>query len=153
MKPPIKSMDVEAETESPFPEPFKTILGTSEWRSLSDQFALSQFGVNLEVINPRGRSALRHWHSKSDEFVFILVGDLILVTDAGRAKMLPGMFVGFRAGDPNGHHLINESEKRAKFLVVGTRVKDDKVYYSDDDFQWVHKGGKFTATRKDGSQY
>lgn len=153
MKSPILAMNIQAETENPFPEPFKSTMGVAEWRGLGDQFSLSQFGVNLEVIHPGGQSALRHWHTKSDEFVYILEGKLTLVTDAGETLMLPGMCVGFKAGDSNGHHLINNTTKLAKFLVIGTRVEGDKVHYSDDDFQWLEKDGRYVAAKRDGTPY
>lgn len=148
MKAPIHSMEVQADTENPFPEPFKSALGIAEWRGLGDQFSLSQFGVNLEVIHPGGQSALRHWHTKSDEFVYILEGELTLVTDIGETLMFAGMCIGMKAGDPDGHHLINNTKKLAKFLVVGTRVEGDKVYYSDDDFQWLKQDERFVAAKK-----
>lgn len=153
MKTPLHAMEVQAESENPYPEPFKSTLGKSEWRGLSDQFDLSQFGVNLEVIHPGGQSSLRHWHTKSDEFVYMLEGELSLVTDEGATVMLPGMCIGMNANDPNGHHLVNNSKMPALFLVVGARIDGDKVHYPDDDFQWLQQGSRFVAAKKDGSLY
>jgi uncharacterized cupin superfamily protein len=153
MKLPTRAMDVKAETEKPFPEPFKSILGKTDLRRLGRHFELSQFAVNLEVIYPGAQSALRHWHTASDEFVYMLEGELTLVTDGGEILVQPGMCVGFQSGDPNGHHFINRSEYVAKFLVIGASVKGDEVYYPDDDIQWLQKDGRFTAARKDGVPY
>ena len=153
MKTPIQSMRVKAITEKPFPEPFRSILGKTELRRLSAPFELSQFAVNLEVLYPGAQSALRHWHTESDEFVYLLEGELILVTDDGETPVKPGMCMGFQAGDPNGHHFINRSEYIARFLVIGTCVDGDEVYYPDDDIQWLRKDGSYMAARKDGVPY
>lgn len=150
----IAGTEVFAETESGFPEPFCTKMGQSAWRGLSDEFDLTQFGVNLEVIEPGGQSALRHWHSKSDEFVYIVSGELQLVTNRGHQNLEKGMCVGFKAGVEDGHHLINVSSRPATFLVVGARVPNDEVVYPDDNLQWleVESGGRVAAD-KSGKAY
>jgi uncharacterized cupin superfamily protein len=75
---------------------------------LGDLFGLTNFGVNLTHLAPNAVSALRHAHTKQDEFV-ILRGQPTLHTDAGRVQLSPGMCAGFKAGTGNGHWLINES--------------------------------------------
>ena len=155
MKPPITVSDITPHTDNPFPEPFRTTLGSAEWRPLGDAFALSQFGVNHETLLPNAQSALRHWHSKSDELVYVLQGKLWLITDEGEQELSAGMCAGFKAGEPNGHHLHNRSAETAQFLVVGSRIEGDKVVYPDDDIQWLEDKttGHCVAARKDGSAY
>lgn len=148
------AMDLIGDSFNPFPEPFKSQLGSAECRSLGDTFGLSQFGVNLEILAPGAQSALRHWHTKSDEFLYILDGELVLTTDDGEQTLSPGMCVGFPAGVDNGHHLINRSSSTAKFIVIGSRVDGDKAVYPDDDFKWVVKpSGEWAAAKKDGTLY
>ena len=154
MNQPIHSLEVPSETENAFPEPFRTRLGKSEWRGLSDYFDLSQFGVNLEVLSPNAQSPLRHWHTGSDEFVFVLEGELTLITDEGEKVLGSGMCAGFKANVKNGHHLVNKSDRSAAFIVVGSRIQGDKVHYPDDDIQWLpDESGEWKAARKDGSLY
>jgi uncharacterized cupin superfamily protein len=154
MKPAIDAMEVTPETEHSFPEPFGSTLGSYEGRGLGDYFGLSQFGAALEVLQPNSQSALRHWHTMSDELVLVLDGKLTLITDDGETELRPGMCAGFKAGVTNAHHLINRSKAAAKFLVIGTRVRGDKVHYPDDDLQWiVEKDGSWYAARKDGTKY
>lgn len=138
-------------TGSGYPEPFKTRMGDGNWRDLGDHFGLTQYGVSYETLSPGAQSALRHWHTLSDEFVLILSGELILRTDEGETLMKPGMCVGFKAGVPNGHHLINRSSADATFIVIGSRVAGDKCSYPDDDLEsaptdkgkaWLHKDGR-----------
>lgn len=148
------AMDIIGCKDNPFPEPFRTQLGQSECKGLSDQFGLSQFGVNLEILEPNAQSALRHWHTKTDEFLYILDGELVLITDEGEQKVVAGMCVGFPANQGNGHHLVNRSSRAAKFIVIGSRIKDDEAVYADDDFRWVVEStGEWVASRKDGSRY
>jgi uncharacterized cupin superfamily protein len=136
-----------------FPDFLNEDVGKSEWRRLGDLFELSQFGIKLETIFPGGRSSLRHWHNKSDEFVYVISGELVLVMDEGESRMVVGMCVGFKAGVENGHHLINRSRSPASFLVVGTRVSGDHATYSDNDLQWLEVSGQYQPARKDGSLY
>lgn len=135
------------------PEPFGSILGPYESRGLGDYFGLTQFGAVMDVLPPNSQSALRHWHTLSDEFVLMLEGELILITDDGETVLEPGMCSGFKAGAENGHHLVNRSSAEAKFLVIGTRNKADRAHYPDDDLQWVVEGGSAYAARKDGTKY
>src|ERR1044072_1073919 len=94
---------------SNYPEPFFSRMGRREKRPLGDLFGLANFGVNLTRIKPGGESALRHAHSRQDEFVYILEGEATLVTDAGETVLRPGQCAGFKAGTGNGHHLLNRT--------------------------------------------
>jgi uncharacterized cupin superfamily protein len=128
--------------------------GPYESRNLGDLFGLTQFGVMMETLPPGSRSSIRHWHTKSDEFVMVLEGELTLVTNEGEALVRAGMVAGFRAGEENAHHLINKSNTDARFLIVGSRVPGDEVHYPHDDFKWaVDEDGTWYAARKDGTPY
>ncbi len=128
--------------------------GPYESRNLGDLFGLTQYGVMMETLPPGSRSSIRHWHSKSDEFVMVLEGELALITDEGETLMGRGMVAGFRAGKENAHHLINKSTADARFLVVGSRVPGDEVHYPHDDFKWAfHEDGTWYAAHKDGTAY
>lgn len=117
-------------------------------QALGDAVGLSNFGVNLVRLEPGVWSALRHWHSREDEFVYIVEGELTLVTDAGEQVLRAGMVAGFPAGVPDGHHLVNRGTKGAVYLEVGDRRDDDDCHYPDADLQYRHQDGGFT--RKDG---
>lgn len=150
---PMHADVVVAESEVSYPEPFKTCMGHAVWRLLGDSFGLTQFGVNLETLQPGAQSALRHWHRLSDEFVYVLEGELTLRTDDGEFAMTPGMCVGFKSGVRNAHHLVNRSAQAARFLVVGTRVPGDRAYYPDDDLAWFDTESGVVAAHKNGTRY
>ena len=116
---------------------------------------LTQFGVNLTRLKPGVWSSQRHWHSDEDEFVWVLEGEVVLVTDNSRETFRAGDCVGFRAGVENGHHFCNESEAEAVLLTVGGRSNDDVCHYPDVDLQL--RPGRYSApsafVHKDGSSY
>jgi len=119
-------------------------------RALGDLLGLKNFGVNLTTIPPKSASALRHYHARQDEFVYIVSGTPTLVTDDGRQMLQPGMCAGFPAGDANGHCLINETDKEVVYLEVGDRTVGDSVVYPDDDLQ-ASSTAAWTYKRKDGT--
>ncbi len=138
-------------TGSRYPSPYDEPCQDRTKHVLGDQFDLDQFGVNLAVIGPRAWSSQRHWHETEDEFVYMLEGELVLVDDAGEHVLKPGMCAGFKAGNGNGHHLVNRTDRRAVYLEVGSRHAGERATYSDIDMKGELKDGKFVFTRKDGS--
>src|SRR3990172_2842760 len=153
MTKPWRATDVPARAGSSYPEPFRSRMGEADWRALGDAFGLTQYGVNLETLQPGAQSALRHWHTLCDEFVYVLEGELMLRTNEGETSMVSGACVGFKAGEPNGHHVVNRSARPARFLVIGTRVPGDTGFYPDDDLLWCrNENGRYPA-HKDGRPY
>jgi len=121
-------------------------------RRLGDHAGLTNFGVNLTRIEPGGQSSSRHWHSRQDEFVYVLAGEAILETDAGEQVLLPGMCAGFPAGVPDGHRFLNRGTADVVLLVVGDRSADDEVGYPDIDMHGrLGPDGSYRFTRKDGT--
>jgi uncharacterized cupin superfamily protein len=121
---------------------------------LGTQFGITNFGVNLTRLPPGSISAPRHAHSLQDEFVFILEGTPILVTNSGETPLHPGMCAGFKAGSGDAHHLGNPSDAMVVYLEVGDRTQGDVVTYPDDDVK-IDKmpDGRLQIVRKNGSPY
>ena len=148
----VAAADVPARSKpSVYPEPFASRMAGRAKRQLGDLFGLTNFGVNLTRLAPNAVSALRHAHTKQDEFVYILQGRPTLHTDEGRTQLSPGMCAGFKAGTGNGHRLINETTEEVVYLEVGDRTPGDEGSYPDDDlkallvegkWKFIHKGGK-----------
>ena len=136
-----------------YPEPFASRMAGRAKRPLGDLFGLANFGVNLTRLTPGAVSALRHAHSKQDEFVYILQGHPTLHIDEGRTRLAPGMCAGFKAGTGNGHHLINETNEDVVYLEVGDRTAGDEGSYPDDDLKAQMVDGKWRFVHKDGSPY
>jgi uncharacterized cupin superfamily protein len=138
---------------SNYPEPFASRMAGRLKRPLGDLFGLTNFGVNLTRLAPGAVSSLRHAHTRQDEFVFVLEGSPVLLTDEGRTQLAPGMCAGFKAGTGNGHHLVNESDEEVVYLEVGDRTAGDEGTYPDDDLEAVLVEGKWRFLHKDGRPY
>jgi uncharacterized cupin superfamily protein len=138
---------------SNYPEPFASRMVGREKRALGDLFGLVNFGVNLTRLLPGAESALRHAHTKQDEFIYILQGHPVLITDAGATQLAPGMCAGFKAGNGDGHQLVNRTSEEVVYLEVGDRSIGDAGIYPDDDLQAQFVDGKWEFTHKDGSPY
>jgi uncharacterized cupin superfamily protein len=138
---------------SVYPAPFASLMAGREKRPLGDLFGLTNFGVNLTRLAPHAVSALRHAHTKQDEFIYILQGRPTLHTDEGRTQLSPGMCAGFKAGTGNGHRLINETTEEVVYLEVGDRTPGDEGSYPDDDLKALLVDGKWKFVHKDGTPY
>ena len=133
-----------------YPPPHNERCKARRWLRVGDAAGLTQFGVNIVTLDPGVWSSQRHWHSHEDEFVYVTEGELVLVTDAGEEIMRPGDCAGFKAGDRDGHHLQNRSDKPARFLVVGSRQEEDWGEYPDIDMKFLPGRGGYT--RKNGEK-
>ena len=138
---------------SNYPEPFASRVKGREKRSLGDVFGLTSFGVNLTRLVPSAISALRHAHTKQDEFIYILQGSPALHTDEGITRLSPGMCAGFKGGSGNAHHLVNDTLEDVVYIEAGDRLPGDGATYPDDDIQAISVDGKWQFFRKDGSRY
>ena len=135
---------------SSYPEPFATRTGHRERRSLGDYLGLSNVGVNLTRIKPGSSSALLHTHSKMEEFVYMLEGEVSLVTSTNEVTLVAGMCVGFPQ-QSEAHHLVNRTDQDAVLLELSDRPLGDMPIYPEDDLKltlnakgnlhWVHKDG------------
>jgi len=149
----LDSLAVAARTGSGYPAPFDEAVAGRAKRALGNALDLTQFGVNLVTLAPGVWSSQRHWHENEDEFVYVLEGEVTLVTDAGEKVLKPGMAAGFPAGRADGHHLINRSDKPVLYLEVGTRADHEEAHYSDIDMVARKEGGRFVFTRKNGDPF
>ena len=152
--PALDPATLEPRTDSGYPEPYRSRVLPREKRQLGKALGLQQFGVNLTTLPPGKESSMRHWHTREEEFVYVLEGEVVLVTDAGEQLLTAGCCAGFPAGSGDGHQLVNRSGRPARYLEVGTRDDDaDEVFYPDVDMHFdphVRSGG---FTRKDGTPY
>lgn len=152
--PAIRAAEAPPRTKpSLYPAPYAAMMAGREKRPLGDLFGLGNFGVNLVRLVPGGRSALRHAHTRQDEFVYVLEGTPTLVTDEGPTRLAPGMCAGFKAGTGNGHHLLNESATDAVYLEVGDRTAGDEASYPDDDMVARLVDGAWRFFHRNGEPY
>jgi uncharacterized cupin superfamily protein len=137
-----------------YPEPFASRMAGREKRPLGDFFGLSNFGINLTRLAPHAISALRHAHSMQDEFIYILAGQPVLITDRSETVLSPGMCAGFKAGTGNAHQIVNRSNEDVLYLEIGDRTAGDSVTYPNDDLEAIMgSDGKWQFVHKDGTPY
>jgi uncharacterized cupin superfamily protein len=150
----MPKIDVESVPErkgSFYPAPFHEKAVDRIRQALGDAGGLTQFGVNLLRLPPGSWSSQRHWHSAEDEFIYVLSGEVVLITDAGEEILRSGDCAAFPKNLRDGHHLVNKSAVPAVCLEVGTRSEEDFCSYPDIDLQIDSKVGRFA--HKDGTPY
>ena len=145
-----KKLDIDAipvESGCNYPKPLDQPCLGATWRRLGNAGGLTTFGVNLSRLPPGVWSSQRHWHANEDEFVYVLSGEVVLVTNEGEEVLRAGDCAGFKGGDPNGHCLQNRSTVDATVLEIGSRISGEYATYSDIDMKtapgvgYVHKDG------------
>jgi uncharacterized cupin superfamily protein len=150
----MKKIDLSTATVrrgSGYPPPYDAPCKARVRQQLGDAAGLTQFGVNLLTIEPGVWSSQRHWHSAEDEFVWVLEGEVTLISNAGEEVLRAGDCAGFPAGEANGHHLVNRSGSAAKVLEIGSRSAEDGCHYPDCDMK-AEPGDDFYRHR-DGTPY
>lgn len=148
--PRIDVTTVPERTGSGYPPPFAANAGARSKLALGDAGGLSDFGVNLTRLPPGAWSSQRHWHSHEDEFVYVLSGELTLITDAGEQRLRADDCAAFPKAVANGHHLVNRGTETAVYLEIGTRCENDSCSYPDIDLHWDPQAG---YTHRDGTPY
>jgi uncharacterized cupin superfamily protein len=151
--PKIDLAKAQVRTTNVYPAHLKKACEGREKTMLGDVVGLTQFGVNLTRLKPGAASALRHWHEREDEFVYIVEGEVVLIEDDGETVLRPGDAAGWKAGAANGHHLVNRGSRDALFVEVGTRSVRERVEYPDDDLRLVRDERGAKVTRKNGEPY
>jgi uncharacterized cupin superfamily protein len=150
--PKIEFAKAEVHVGSGYPQPFDVPCRERKRLKLGDVMGLTQFGVNLLRLPPGAWSSQRHWHSAEDEFVWVLEGEVVLVSEAGEQVLRAGECAGFAAGRADGHHLQNRSSRDAVVLEVGSRLPQrDGCDYPDIDL--VIEPGTDAFSHRDGRPY
>ena len=143
---------IDAGIGSGYPAEFAASTATRAKRMLTGALGLTQFGVNVTELPPGAASALKHWHSHEDEFVWVLCGEAVLVSGRDEQVLSAGMCAGFPGGVEIGHFIVNRSSAPATILEVGSRDDRDAGNYPDDDLHCPpgrYQNPQFT--RKDGT--
>src|SRR3954469_9051305 len=136
-----------------YPPPYDAPCAARTRRRLGEAGGLRDFGINLLTLPPGAWSSQRHWHSHEDEFVYVLEGEVVLMTEAGEEVLRRGDAAGFKAGDPNGHSLQNRSGAPAVLLEVGSRSEDDRCDYPGLDMLTGKPGSGARFVHRDETPY
>ena len=147
-------LEIKRVERSPYPSPYDLAMRGRYRRALGNRKGLTNFGVNLTELDPGSVSSLRHWHTKEDEFIYIVEGSPTLVTNQREQLLRPGMCACFPANSGNAHRLENRSDFQVLYLEIGNRSPSEEVYYPDSDMILKkHKNGKRNFCHFDGTPY
>jgi uncharacterized cupin superfamily protein len=156
-KPALDPLSLEPRTNSGYPEPYRSRVTPREKRQLGKALGLTMVGVNHTTLPPGKESSMRHWHTHEEEFIYVLSGEVVLITDAGEQVLAAGMCAGFPLGQDkekgDGHQLVNRGSAPAVYLEVSNRDPRDEGCYSDVDLRWNAADAPGIFTRKDGSKF
>ena len=146
--------EISSKVGTTYPKQFRAAVEGRSRKKIGEAAGLKTFGVNLTTLEPGSQSALRHWHSAQDEFIYIVQGELILITKEGEQTLTAGDMAGFAAGVANGHHLVNRSEQPSVYLEVGDRTLPDFADYPDEDLVCTRTGdGVSLFQHRNGDPY
>ncbi|TPE52276.1 cupin domain-containing protein [Amaricoccus solimangrovi] len=134
-----------------YPPPHDAVTTRRSWIRLGAAAGLTRLGVNLVTIAPGGFSSLRHWHTGVDEFLIMRAGELTLVEDEAETPMRPGDCAAFPAGNGIGHHLRNDTDAPAVFLVMSDTNERDTCHYPDVDLVAHVDGARRWYRLRDGT--
>ena len=151
--PKLDLASVPVKTGSIYPSPYAEMVAGRSSLRLGQAAGLTQFGVNLVMLEPGAISSLRHWHLAEDEFVMVTEGECVLVEDQGETLMQAGDCAGFPCNTPDGHHFVNRSTAMARFLVIGTKAPREVATYSDVDLVVTMESGGVRFAYKDGTEF
>ena len=153
-RPALDPTQVQPRSTSGYPEPFRSRVLPREKRALGDALGLTKIGVNLTTLMPGKESSMRHFHTREDELVFVVEGEVVLRTDEGEQLLTAGTCAGFPAGRRNGHQVVNRSDRPARYLEISNRDPEDAAEYPDVDLKYGKEpDGSAVYTRRDGTPY
>ena len=153
-RPAVDPATLPARTGSLYPEPFRSRVLPREKRAIGDALGLTKIGVNLSTLMPGKESGMRHFHTREDELLFMLEGEVVLRTDEGEQILTAGMCAGFPVAAKNGHQLVNRTDRPARYLEISNRDPEDIAEYPDVDLAYQKSSdGKPVFTRKDGTPH
>lgn len=152
---PVRAEDVAAtQGQTFYPDPFKHVVAGRTKRKLGDVFGLENFGVNLTHLEPGSASALYHWHTVQDEFIYVVEGTATVLMGDKEHELTAGDCVGFKAGTRIGHQIVNRSNDRLTYIEIGDRLPGDKGDYPHDDIVFdFREDGSIAFAHKDGTPY
>lgn len=134
-----------------YPPPYDKDVAGRHYRRIGKASGLTEIGVSHVVLDPGAWSSQRHWHNGLDEFVVILEGEAVLVEDDGETVLRAGDCASFPKDVPNGHHLVNRSDRPCVFLAIDNRRGEGDCHYPDADLRWDVANQRYTHT--DGTPY
>lgn len=152
--PKIDVSKLESRKGSPnYPPRYQPVCAGRTKTPLGNAAGITQFGVNLTRLEPGAATSVRHWHENEDEFVFILMGECVLIENEGETILKAGDAAGFKAGVPNAHTIVNRSQGDVVLIEVGTRASVERAHYPGEDLRFERDGTTLRVLHRDGTPW
>lgn len=139
--PALEPLEVPTISYTRYPKPYDKMVQGRIKRRLGPVLGLTEIGVNITTLMPGAASAMRHYHAADDEFIYVLDGEVTLITNIGEQLLVAGMCAGFPKGKADAHHLVNQGDRPVTFLEAGTDNAPDLVVYPDQKL-YLYDDGK-----------
>jgi uncharacterized cupin superfamily protein len=102
----------------------------SEGIALSHKLGLRRLGVWHEILKPGKRTSWPHAHSKEEEFVYVISGEVELWVQGEIQNIKAGQGAAFLPGTGLAHTAINRASQPCELFVCGeSQIEDDKIFY------------------------
>lgn len=101
-------------------------------RALCDVAGTARVGVGLLELPPGSNTRPAHYHTREEEHLYALEGHATLHLGDIRHRLVPGSYVRFVAGEALPHFIENDGAHVFRYLMIGERIDDDQVIYTDD---------------------
>lgn len=96
---------------------------------LSDELGLRDLFVHHEIIPAGRRASGAHFHTRREEMVIVLQGQVIAWSEGSECVLGTGDVMAFPAGEAHAHCLLNDSSEDARLLVISSNPGGDHVGY------------------------
>ena len=96
---------------------------------ISDAFASDCIFLSHEIIRPNSKSSGAHFHSETDEIIYILEGSKTAVEDDTEVSLSAGDSILFERQSGKYHFLKNETQSDCVALVIRRKMTaEDAVF-------------------------
>ncbi len=97
--------------------------------ALSDGFSTEDIFLSEEIIRPGSRSSGAHFHSDTEEIVFVLEGSLRAIEGEIEAELVVGDAILFERASGKPHFLRNLSRADARVLVIRRKTAEPDTVF------------------------
>lgn len=97
---------------------------------ISDTFASDGIFLSHEIIRPNSKSSGAHFHTETDEIIYILEGNITAVEDETEMKLSAGDSILFERQSGKYHFLKNESDSNCVALVIRRKMTTEDVVFA-----------------------
>ncbi|WP_413295154.1 cupin domain-containing protein [Bdellovibrio sp. HCB185ZH] len=96
---------------------------------ISDVLFSEDIFLSHEIIRPNSRSSAPHFHTDTNEIIYVLGGSLVAVEGNNEVQVEQGDSIMFERQSGKHHFLKNDSTSQAHVLVIRRKVTASDVVF------------------------